>query len=174
MIYQESVAGRNTLFSIREIMGLAVKLEKNGERFYRGAASRFSAPRLSALLRWLADEELRHTEWFSAKHSSLKLEEGERDVEETGDEILREILGDQTFSLQEVDLSSIQDQMDLLDIAIEFENDTVLFYEVLSSLVEDRETMERVSEIIAQEQTHIESLQALRSGAVVNKSTSGG
>ena len=66
------------MFSIREILGLAEKLEKNGERFYRESQRRFSDPSLNALLQWLADEELRHEEWFAKKRSELKPEAGDR------------------------------------------------------------------------------------------------
>ena len=146
------------MFSIREILGLAVKLEKNGELFYRGAVPRFSNPSLVSLLKWLADEELRHMEWFMSKRAELKPEGQERDLDEIGDELLRDILGNQTFSLQEVDLSTIDDNETLIDIAIEFENDTILFYEMLLSLVENRETTDKLSEIIKEENSHIETL----------------
>jgi rubrerythrin len=152
------------MFSIHEVLGLAVKLEKNGEGFYRGALSRFSEPGLTSLLGWLADEELRHMEWFSAKRSSLRPVQEESDMERMGDKLLREILGDQTFSLKEVDLSSIRDSKTLLEVAIEFEKDTVLFYEMICSLIGDSETTCRLEEIIEQERSHIASLQSLCPG----------
>jgi hypothetical protein len=92
----------------------------------------------------------------------MESEKGEREIQEIGDELLHEIMGDQTFSLQEVDLSTIREPSALLDIAIEFENDTVLFYEMLHSLVDDRETTEKLAQIIAEEQSHIQSLQTIR------------
>lgn len=150
------------MFSIREILGLAVKLEKNGEAFYRGAVERFPEPVLSSVLRWLADEELRHMEWFMTRRDALKPETEEREIQEIGDELLREILGDQTFSLKEVDLATIHDRSRLLEVAIEFEKDTVLFYEMLHSMVEGMDTADRLLEIIREEQSHIESLQGLK------------
>jgi rubrerythrin len=150
------------VFSIREILGIAVKLEKNGERFYRAAGMRLSEPALASLLRWLAEEELRHMEWFTNKRLQLKSGGRERDLDEIGDALLRDILGDQTFSLQEVDLSTIHDNEALVDVAIEFESDTILFYEMLRSLVGDKETTEKLSEIIEEEKSHIESLRTLR------------
>lgn len=150
------------MFSIREILGLAVKLEKNGELFYRAALSRFSEPSLVSLLGWLADEELRHKEWFMRKKSDLKPEGEDRELDEIEDELLRDILGDQTFSLQEVDLSTIHDEETLLNIAIEFENDTILFYRMLLTMIEDRETNEKLSEIIQEEDRHIQSLHTFR------------
>jgi len=150
------------MFSIREILALAIKLEKNGEHFYRGAESRFADPSLASLLRWLADEELRHMEWFVSKRSEMKPEGEERDLEGIGDELLRDILGNQTFSLQEADLSKIHDQVSLVDVAIEFENDTILFYRMLLAMIEDRETTEKLSEIIEEEDRHIQSLRTFR------------
>jgi len=162
--YEEcfSLGGRKLMFSIREILALAVKLEKNGERFYRAAESRFKEPSLATLLRWLADEELRHVEWFEHKRSESKPQEEERDLEKIGDELLRDVLGDQTFSLQEADLSKIRDQAGLVDVAMEFESDTILFYEMLLTMVGDQETIDRLSEIIAEENNHIKSLRPFR------------
>jgi rubrerythrin len=61
-----------------------------------------------------------------------------------------------------VDLSKIHDQVSLVDVAIEFESDTILFYEMLLTMVEDKETTDKLSEIIAEENNHIQSLRAFR------------
>jgi rubrerythrin len=47
---------------------------------------------------------------------------------------------------------------DLLRLAIEFENDSILFYEMIGSLISDKETSEKLQEIIKEEKHHIELL----------------
>jgi rubrerythrin len=49
----------------------------------------------------------------------------------------------------------------LIGVFIEFENDTILLYEMLESLITDEETAEKLSLIIGEERTHISELQEL-------------
>jgi rubrerythrin len=73
--------------------------------------------------------------------------------------ILQGILGDQSFSLKEADLSKIDSMEALIQLAIEFEKDSILFYEMIGSFIEDTETSEKLNEIIAEENRHIELLE---------------
>ena len=56
---------RNALFSANEILDMAIKLEKNGEVVYRDAIANISNPELITLLEWMADEEVKHADWFA-------------------------------------------------------------------------------------------------------------
>ena len=150
------------MFSTREILDLSERLERNGERFYRESLSKFSDPSLIALLRWLADEELRHKEWFAERKARLRPAPGDREAEEIGSDLLKEILGSQTFSLNGADISSIEDPGALVELALEFEGDTILFYQMIGSLVGERETAKHIEEIIAEEETHVRSLRSLK------------
>jgi rubrerythrin len=49
----------------------------------------------------------------------------------------------------------------LIAIFIEFEKDTVLFYEMIEPFIEGGNTLEQLKEIIAEENLHIELLQEL-------------
>ena len=149
----------NVMFSAREIYHLAIQIEKNGEKFYREALEKISSPLLKELIVWMADQEFEHQEWFSKRMKALKDKVDDLDLEETGHDVLKNILGDQTFSLKEADLSRINNLQDLLRLAIEFENDSILFYEMIESLVDDEETLEKLQEIIKEEKRHIELLQ---------------
>ena len=48
---------------------------------------------------------------------------------------------------------------DLLRMAVEFENDSIIFYEMIGSFIDDKETSEKLQEIIKEEKHHIELLQ---------------
>ncbi|MBN1104027.1 MAG: ferritin family protein [Deltaproteobacteria bacterium] len=148
------------MFSIREVLDLAVQIEKNGERFYREAMRRFLDPSVLSLLQWMAEEEVKHAEWFSKRKELLPQGEGERKEIESG--LLVGILGDQTFSLKEADFSTIHDVGKMLEVALEFEKDTILFYEFIQSLVEDRETSKELQEILEEERRHIQNLEQYR------------
>jgi len=75
--------------------------------------------------------------------------------------LVRDYLGDQTFSLKEVDFSIVTDPNELIRIFIEFEKDTILFYDILISFVPDESTKENISRIIAEEEAHVKKLREL-------------
>ena len=53
--------------------------------------------------------------------------------------MLQRVLGDQTFSLKDVDFSKIDQIEDVIKLAIEFERDTVVFYEMIESFIRLRQ-----------------------------------
>ena len=68
------------------------------------------------------------------------------------------ILGEESFSLKEADLKNLGGIENLINLAIEFERDTVLFFEMFESFLEDRESLEHLNKIIEEEKRHIQVL----------------
>ena len=147
------------MFSLREVFDLAIQIEKNGEQYYRYAMEKVSNPSLKSMLEWLAEQEKKHQSWFSERKEKLDTEGDDLEMAEMGSSILQGILGDQSFSLKEADLSEIEDVEALIELAVEFEKDSILFYEMIWSFIEDFETSEKLNEIIAEENRHIELLE---------------
>ena len=149
------------MFSANEILDLAIKLEKNGELVYRGAIEKVSNPELIRLLEWMADEEVKHANWFA----ELKLELDQKGVnpfmEKMSRELFDDLLGDKNFSLKDVDFSSVSEIDDLIAIFIEFEKDSVRFYQVLEPFIGDPVSLESLKKIIDEENCHIKRLQEL-------------
>jgi rubrerythrin len=146
------------MFSAREILDFAIKIERNAEDLYRQAANKVGNPEIGSLLLFLADEERRHAEWFQQRKETIKLEGDEAEMERLYGTLLRDMIGDQTFSLAEADLSRMDQVKALLELAVEFENDTILFYETLQSLIDDAHAAARLREIITDESGHIQML----------------
>jgi rubrerythrin len=69
------------------------------------------------------------------------------------------MLGEKSFSHREVDFSRVDRLDDLIGIFIEFEKDTILFYETLIPFIEDNDILENIAKIIAEENSHIKKLQ---------------
>ena len=149
------------MFEIIEIIDLALQIEKNGERLYRNALKRVTNPAVYTLLQKLADEELDHVEWFSNLRQKIKSPTDNPELVETGKAILNSILGDQSFSLKDVDFSKIDRVDDLMKLAMEFEKDTILFYELIRPLIENTEELEHLDKIIAEENQHIQHFQEI-------------
>ena len=147
------------MFSTSEILDLAVRIEKNGEAVYRQAADKISNPELVALLTWMADEEVKHASWFSELKSKLSMTSHNPFIEERSHELFEDVLGEKNFSHKDVDFDRVQNVDELMAIFIEFEKDSVLFYEVLEPFIEDETTLENLRKIIAEENKHITELQ---------------
>jgi rubrerythrin len=149
------------LFSANEILDLAIKLEKNGELVYRDAIEKVSNPELIGLLEWMADEEVKHANWFAELKLKLDQKSVNPFMEMMSRELFDDLLGDKNFSLKDVDFSSVSEIDDLMAIFIEFEKDSVRFYQVLEPFIEDPVSLEGLKKIIDEENCHIKRLQEL-------------
>jgi rubrerythrin len=147
------------MYSIAEIVDIAIQIEKNGERLYREAIEKVLNPSLIPLLQWLADEEANHCKWFTELKQTAHKTEVDPQLDEMGRTILQGVVADQSFSLNEVDFSNIGHVKDLLGLAIEFEKDTVLFYEMIEAFIQDGETLNQLKTIIEEERRHITTLE---------------
>ncbi len=147
------------MFSANELLDMAIKLEKNGEAVYRDALEKVSKPELVSLLEWMADEEVKHADFFSDLKLKLETERENPFMEEMSRELFDDLLGDKNFSLKEVDFSFLDNVDELITIFIEFEEDSILFYKVLEPFVEDSVAREQLKKIIDEENSHIRHLQ---------------
>ena len=146
------------MFSTREIIDMAIKIEKNGESYYRQAIAKATDPSIQSLFLFLADEEYEHAKWFEAFRQRLEDSDEDRKLAEMSGAMLQSVVGNQRFSLDDLDLAELDSTEKLIGIAIEFEKDSILFYEMLQSFIEDPETLRQLNEIIAEENRHIEML----------------
>lgn len=146
------------MFSIQEILDLAIRLENNGESVYRQAVDVIGEPELASLLQWMADEEVEHARWFAELKQKLKTDAANLFMAEMSREVFADFLGEKSFSHQEVDFSSLDRVSDLVAVFVEFEEDTILFYETLKPFIEDNDTRNNLDKIITEENKHIEKL----------------
>ncbi len=125
------------MFSFSEIIDLAIQIEKNGEQTYLAAIDHIEDPGLKQLLEWVAKEEQHHAQWFADLKATVDIIDENESIQEMNETLVRDYLGDQTFSLKEVDFNLVKDSNELIRIFIEFEKDTILFYDILISFVPD-------------------------------------
>ncbi len=146
------------MFTMMEIIEIAIRIEENGEKVYRDASEKVSDPSIVSLLGWLADEEREHVRWFSDLKDTLKEAPVDPEVGEMGRALLMEIVGDQTFSLKEKALPEIGDLKEVLRIALDFEKDTVIFYEMIASFLQKDDALAKLTQIIQEENRHADIL----------------
>jgi rubrerythrin len=145
---------RKRMFTLGEIIDLAIRIEKNGENAYKKAQEQTEIPAMAALLKRLAADEADHQKWFTHLKSEVQGDQTDPAFDEMGKSVLEGVLGDQAFSIQEADFSKIEDLKALLRLSIEFENDTLLFYEMLSAFIEDEKILNQLNRIIDEETHH--------------------
>ena len=153
------------MFTLGEIIDLAVRVETNGQKAYRKAQAQVADTTLASLLKWLADEEAEHEKWFSTLKENVKPVPQDPRLEEMGRSILQGVLGEQAFSIDEADFSRLEDLNSLLALSLEFERDTALFYEMLSAFIQDEKILTQLSRIIEEENRHARTLQDLLNGS---------
>ncbi|NLI82738.1 MAG: ferritin family protein [Deltaproteobacteria bacterium] len=147
------------MFSASEIFDLAIRIEENGEYFYRKAAADLKEPKLMEMLHEIANDELRHREWFLKTKRSAGIGGIESLLSRLSGTFLQEAIEDHGFSLEEVDFSAISDERSLLEVAMGFEQDSITFYEILSGFVEDEQTRKYLEAIIEEEKGHVALLE---------------
>jgi rubrerythrin len=154
--------GDGAMFDIGDIVEIAVQLEANSERTYRQAARRALKQQVAKLLNRLAEEEGKHGAWFvQFRQRGGARKKVNAPLEKMGRDLMKNVLKDQTFSLNDTDLSIIDRQADVLRIALEFENDTILFYEMIGSFLETENVLSELDRIIGEERNHIRFLKGL-------------
>ncbi|MBU0970513.1 MAG: ferritin family protein [Proteobacteria bacterium] len=144
------------MFTTNDLLDIAVKMEKNGKAVYEHALGEIQNKKLRKLLSWMALEEENHQKWFLGQKNRRDPEAV--NFSEMLPDVLQEMMGEKSLSLEEVDFSKITHTTQMLTTFIEFENDTILFYEFLGSFIRDKKTLGGLKDIIREETAHVESL----------------
>jgi len=149
------------VFSEREILEIAIRMEKNGELEYRKAADELSDETLVTSLEWMADEEQEHAKFFTGLLDELEVRAKSHFGEELEAIFLKDLIGGSSLSLETVDFSEVESIDELLNIYIGFEEDSILFYEMITPMIDNLDTRFQVERIIAEEKAHIKRLKEL-------------
>ncbi|MCG8614649.1 MAG: ferritin family protein [Desulfobacterales bacterium] len=144
------------MFTLNDLFDIAVKMEENGKSVYLLAMKETSDPKLLELLQWMAEEEDCHCHWFLNQKKTLP--SGSEDLAVMLPDVIAEMMGENSLSLDEVDFSLIDTPAKMVKTFIMFENDTILFYEFLETFIDDPITREGLKGIIREENAHVEKL----------------
>jgi rubrerythrin len=160
------------MFTVNDLIDIAVKMEKNGEALYLASRRQVRSPQLKSLLQWMATEEADHCRWFADKKDKWAAEQDQTDLETMLPDVIKEMMGDKTLSLDEVNFSQIRSADALLKTFLTFETDTILFYEFLQAFVQDSDALSGLNKIIEEEKKHVAQLQEMIQ-AIERKKVSG-
>lgn len=153
-----------TLFNSDEVFAIAVQIEKNGAEFYRAVSGNQTDPEKKAYLDKLALMEDEHVRIFSEMRSEMA---GDAQSSETtdlyneGGLFLASIAGGYPVegapSVAD-SLTGNETMEEILNIAIDLEKKSILFYLGLKDVVPENLGRDKVDGIIAEEKSHVVSL----------------
>jgi rubrerythrin len=148
------------MFTMDDLLEIAVKMEKNGEATYLDSIEKIDHAPLKSMLEWMAAEEANHAKWFADKKEKLQLRIDETQLKEMVPDVLQGMIGDKALSLGDTDFSSLTTIDELFSTFIGFEKDTIVFYELLEMFIEDEQVVDGLKAIIEEEKKHITTLEA--------------
>jgi len=149
------------MFTMNDLLDIAVKMEKNGKSIYIRALAKIKNNEIKSLLQWMADEEDIHGKWFLQQKATLDHNFDSTDLTIMLPDILQEMMGEKSLSLDDVDFSKITTTTQMLETFIEFENDTIMFYEFLETFIEEKDSLAGLKKIIQEENAHVNKLTAM-------------
>lgn len=152
-------------YSPIEVIEMAVKTEKTGQEFYTNAAKKTKSKILSNLFNYLAGEEIKHEKIY--KNLSNIVKDDPRalpfDLDEMG--LYLQAITDSKFFLGSdkalSHIAKVKTPDALLDYALQFEKETMLFYIEILNLVK-KQYKPLVDKIIVQEKEHIRKLSTIK------------
>ncbi len=151
-------------FTGQEIVEIAVRIEKNGEKLYRTLAEQTEFRTVQEVFIALANEEKEHVVSFD----KIREEIGSFNPEEAypGEYTLylEALINENVFARKEIfqDLAKkVVTALEALDLAVWFEKETLIFLmEIRDSLV--RNDLPVLNELVRQEQEHIKKLSEIK------------
>jgi rubrerythrin len=149
------------LLTADQIFGIGVEIEKNGRLFYASAASNAAGASIKQLLNELAQWEKKHIEIFTALRNKLPPQAKDENLYDPSDEIslYLKATADSHVFIKTSNIESLaagcKTPREILNIAMSFEKDSVVFYASVREAVAEGAGKAEVEQIIHEELTHI-------------------
>jgi rubrerythrin len=149
------------IFNANEVLDVAKRIEKNGIAYYTRAAELMSDDAGKKLMKDLAEMEAIHEQIFTKMQATLTAEEnaeGLDDFHNDAYQFLQGMADKYVFNPKEDPLKVLSpgaDTKTILDVAIEREKDSIIFFEGVKAMVPEKFGLKRLDEIIGQEMGHV-------------------
>jgi rubrerythrin len=158
-------------FSTKELIDIAVGIEDSGYYFYTKCREKFDDKVLKELFYFLAEEEMRHKEFFEKLDPALLNEKGIYTTEYF--QYLTAIGDEKVFKdKNNIDsvIKNINSPLDAIKIALTAEKDSILFYDELKELYKNEQnTFTILNKIINEERRHVIMLLDIREKIIITE-----
>ena len=151
-------------FNAREIFDIGVQIEVNGKAFYEAAAKKTAETAMKEFFTELAAWENQHIKLFGELRDALPTAAGNVAVFDPNDEAATylQATADSHVFVKNKDMVALmagcKGPLDILDIAITFEKDSVVYYTTMKKVVAKDLGQDKVDRLIDEEIKHISLL----------------
>lgn len=148
------------VYSINEIIEMAVQIERNGYAFYNEATKRKDLDDKSReFISWLRDQELEHEKKFLSLRDDTELKSLELSQDwELVALYLKTIVEGRIFNSEDSAIRraiEAKNITEIIDYAINFEKDTLLYFQAISNNIAYPKAIDILHQIINEEISHI-------------------
>lgn len=152
-----------SIFDVKEIFNFAIRIEENGERFYRTYAEKLGDEKIREIFTNLANDEVQHKKIFSKMLSEIgEFTPAERypgEYTEYMNAYLKNaIFGSKASNEAE---EKVKDVLSAINFGIDRELDSMLFYHEIKNFIPQQQN-ELIDKIIAEERKHFLRLVELK------------
>ncbi len=153
-------------FNASEILEFALRIEENGEQFYRLMAEKFSTKEIKNIFNYLADEEVKHKQIFKDMLSKVEPYQPPQSYPDEYFLYLRSYANEHIFTKEKTGqlmAKKIKTAQEAIKFAIAVELDSILYYLEARNLVpeQQRTTIDKVAD---EERRHYLRLQEVKRG----------
>ncbi len=152
-----------SLLDASEVFQFAIRIEENGERFYREMAEKIDNDDAKRLFQLLAEQEIEHKKIFEEMLSSVENYKPVENYPEDYFRYLKSYADNIIFSPDELskEIAAIDSPIDALTFAIKREWESISYYQEIKPVVPDKQH-DLIDKIIAEERKHFTQLSEAR------------
>ncbi|MBU0731935.1 ferritin family protein [Patescibacteria group bacterium] len=144
-------------FTVKEVLEIAMEIEKNGERFYDSYEDFTKSQELEKMFSLLSNEERRHYNYYKDLAGRITEEEKEREYLGNNRQYLKTLAQESVFNeekLAHFALEGIENDKDALEFARDIEQDSISFYGIMKKNIPSGDR-DMVNKVIDEEKTHL-------------------
>jgi len=153
----------NGLIKIREVIQAAVFIEENGFEFYRSIEKIIDNKNVKDVFSFLAGEENRHILAFKNIYEEMEGQEDTTIDDEDSSNYIKALADKNVFIKKNTTselVKNIKTPFDAINLALNFERDSILFFNEIKSFV-SRDNQNLIDKLIKEEHDHIVKLHKL-------------
>ena len=156
-----------SIFDAREILLFAIRIEENGEAFYRNMSTKLPEPKIKELFWQLAGQESVHRDIYQAMLSKLQIYTPPETYTDEYGAYLKAYVDNKIFNAERLDeyAAAIATARAAIDFAIDRELESILYYQEILMVVPEEQKNE-INKIIGEEKSHFMKLSQLRETTV--------
>jgi rubrerythrin len=152
-----------SVFEPSEIYQFAIRIEENGEKFYRKMSQKLHDDKVKELFTFLANEEVKHRNTYEEMVSKIEKYEPFESFPGEYFAYLRAYADEKIFSPKKLDekMTEVKDSLSAVEFAMERELDSILYYQEMEKFVPENQR-KSIEGIIEEERKHYVKLSEIK------------